>query len=185
MYSIDSDGWFEHACKYPSDNFNERPLGEEVSLLLIHNISLPPGQFGTGCVQQFFCNTLDCTRHRELQELADLRVSAHVFIDRQGKSFQFVSLLQRAWHAGVSAFDGRENCNDFSIGIELEGEDHQAYSAAQYRELAAITIALQRRFPAITLPRIAGHCDVAPQRKTDPGPAFDWHYYRALITAQS
>ncbi len=183
MYNIDSDGWFDHAAKLPSENCNERPAGEDVSLLLIHNISLPPGEFGSGCVQQFFCNALDCSRHPALHDLQDLRVSAHLFIDREGRSFQFVSLLKRAWHAGVSVFDGRENCNDFSIGIELEGDDHQPYTGSQYRELAAITRALQGYFPAITARRIVGHCDVAPQRKTDPGPAFDWHYYRALLTS--
>ena len=123
MYLIDNLGWFSHAHRCPSSNFNQRPPGEDVSLLVIHNISLPPGQFGTSCVQAFFCNELDCHSHPQLEELSGVNVSAHLFIDRSGGCFQFVSLLDRAWHAGVSSFEGRENCNDFSVGIELEGED--------------------------------------------------------------
>lgn len=181
MYQIDAFGWFSHARRCPSSNFNQRPQGEEISLLVIHNISLPPGQFGTGQVPRFFCNELDTQSHAELQDLHGLRVSAHLFVDRQGQSYQFVSLLARAWHAGVSGFDGRDNCNDFSIGIELEGQDEQAYTSAQYRELAALSRALLARFPKLVPERIAGHSDIAPGRKTDPGPAFDWDYYRSLL----
>ena len=181
MYTIDKNGWFEHARKTPSENFNARPEGEEIDLLLIHNISLPPGQFGTGCVPQFFCNTLDFSQDPALADIQELKVSAHLFIDREGECFQFVSLLDRAWHAGVSQFCGRDNCNDFSIGIELEGEDHRPYTERQYHELAAVTRALRQRFPKINLERIVGHCDVAPGRKTDPGPAFNWDKLRALL----
>ena len=182
MYSIDENGWFEHAQKHPSENFNQRPVGEEIDLLLIHNISLPPGQFGTGCVQKFFCNRLDCSQDTALADINGLKVSAHLFVDREGDCYQFVSLFNRAWHAGVSQFCGRENCNDFSIGIELEGEDHCPYTERQYQELAAITCTLRQRFPKITLERIVGHCDVAPERKTDPGQSFDWEKFRGLLT---
>ena len=181
MYLIDNLGWFSHAHRCPSSNFNQRPPGEDVSLLVIHNISLPPGQFGTGCVQAFFCNELDSHSHPQLEELSGVNVSAHLFIDRSGGCFQFVSLLDRAWHAGVSSFEGRENCNDFSIGIELEGEDILPYTDVQYRELAAVTQALLWRFPRLVPERITGHSDIAPGRKTDPGPAFDWAYYKSLI----
>ena len=182
MYLIDNLGWFSHARRCRSDNFNPRPDSNDISLLVIHNISLPPGQFGTGCVQAFFCNELDCYSHPQLEELTGVQVSAHLFIDRNGDCFQFVSLLDRAWHAGVSCFDGRENCNDFSIGIELEGEDLRPYTDAQYRELAAVTQAMLRRFPGLVPERITGHSDIAPGRKTDPGPAFDWVYYKSLIS---
>lgn len=181
MYLIDKLGWFAHARRCPSNNFNSRPEDDDVSLLVIHNISLPPGQFGTGCVQAFFCNELDFYSHPALEALAGVEVSAHLFIDRRGDCFQFVSLLDRAWHAGVSRFQGRENCNDFSVGIELEGEDMRPYTEAQYRELAAVTQAMLRRFPRLVPERISGHSDIAPGRKTDPGPAFDWAYYKSLL----
>lgn len=181
MYTIDTKGWFDHAQKHPSENYNQRPSGADVDLLVIHNISLPPGQFGTGYVQQFFCNTLDCQADPALHDIDGLRVSAHLFVERSGACHQFVSLLDRAWHAGVSSYNGRDNCNDFSIGIELEGEDQRPYTDAQYRELAALTQALMRRFEGLLKERIVGHSDIAPGRKTDPGPAFDWPRFRALL----
>ena len=131
-----------------------------------------------GYAQQFLQSLLG---HPALADIQELKVSAHLFIDREGECFQFVSLLDRAWHAGVSQFCGRDNCNDFSIGIELEGEDHRPYTERQYHELAAVTRALRQRFPKINLERIVGHCDVAPGRKTDPGPAFNWDKLRALL----
>ncbi|TWH64356.1 AmpD protein [Azomonas agilis] len=166
-------GWFEGITLCPSPNFNARPAGE-ISLLVLHNISLPPGQFGTGQVEALFQNRLDPNAHPFFQSIADLRVSAHFLIDRQGQVTQFVSCLDRAWHAGVSRFGERENCNDFSLGIELEGTDHQAFTEAQYASLIFLVRQLQSAFPELTNERICGHSDIAPDRKTDPGPFFDW-----------
>ncbi|MNE10162.1 1,6-anhydro-N-acetylmuramyl-L-alanine amidase AmpD [compost metagenome] len=146
---------------------------------MIHNISLPPAQFATGKVQAFFQNRLDITEHPYFEGIAQLRVSAHFLIERDGTLTQFVSCLERAWHAGVSRFAGREGCNDFSLGIELEGTDDLPFTDAQYQALSALTRQLQAAYPAITLERICGHSDIAPGRKTDPGPAFDWARYRA------
>ena len=175
-------GWCQPAQHCPSPNFNERPEGE-ISLLVIHNISLPPGQFKTGRVQQFFQNQLDCSAHPFFETIAELKVSAHFLIERDGALTQFVSCLQRAWHAGVSSFEGRETCNDFSIGIELEGTDFEPFTDAQYQALTQLTRQLQAQYPAITSSRICGHSDIAPVRKTDPGPHFDWARYRASLLA--
>ncbi len=173
-------GWVAGITHCPSPNCNARPTGE-VSLLVIHNISLPPGQFGTGKVQQFFQNQLDPTEHPYFQEIAALTVSAHFLIERDGAITQFVSCAERAWHAGVSCFAERSGCNDFSLGIELEGTDDAPYSEAQYAALIALTRLLQQAYPQISAERICGHCDIAPTRKTDPGPAFDWARYRAAL----
>ncbi len=167
-------GWVRGVRHCPSPNFNLRPQGDAVSLLVIHNISLPPGQFGTGKVQAFFQNRLDPNEHPYFEEIRHLTVSAHFLIERDGAITQFVSCHDRAWHAGVSCFDGREACNDFSLGIELEGTDTEPYTDAQYTALAGLTRLLRAAFPAITPERIQGHCDIAPERKTDPGEAFDW-----------
>ncbi|MDJ0879454.1 MAG: 1,6-anhydro-N-acetylmuramyl-L-alanine amidase AmpD [Halieaceae bacterium] len=174
-------GWLGGAQRCPSPNCNARPDAEEIGLLVIHNISLPPGEYGTGCVQQFFCNDLDCDAHPYFGEIRGMEVSSHLLIERDGAVTQFVSFDERAWHAGVSNFQGRENCNDFSIGIELEGCDTEAYTDAQYEALAAITRELMRAYPAITRDRITGHSDIAPGRKTDPGPAFDWPRFLAML----
>ncbi|QLF93310.1 1,6-anhydro-N-acetylmuramyl-L-alanine amidase AmpD [Pseudomonas sp. ABC1] len=173
MHLDATTGWFHGVCHCPSPNFNQRPAGE-VSLLVIHNISLPPGCFGTGKVQAFFSNRLSPDEHPFYETIKELRVSAHFLIERDGVVTQFVSCLERAWHAGVSSFDGREACNDFSIGIELEGTDEAPFSEAQYDVLIELAKALQVQFPAITPERVCGHSDIAPGRKTDPGPAFDW-----------
>lgn len=175
-----STGWFQGIRHCPSPNCNARPAGE-VSLLVVHNISLPPGQFGTGRVQAFFQNRLPVDEHPFFAEIADLRVSAHFFIERDGALTQFVSCLERAWHAGVSWFDGRENCNDFSLGVELEGTDDQPYTDRQYACLAALTRQLLAAYPALSPQRIRGHSDIAPGRKTDPGPAFDWQRLQAAL----
>ncbi len=167
-----------------SPHCDERPEGETISLLVIHNISLPPGQFGSDDVEQLFMGTLDCDRHPFYAQLRGLRVSSHLFIRRDGEVLQFVPYQMRAWHAGVSRMQGRERCNDFSIGIELEGTDHQPYTDAQYLALAAVSRDIMRRFPAITLGRIVGHNDIAPGRKTDPGPAFDWPRFRQLLSRE-
>ena len=161
-----------------SPNFNERPT-EEISLLVIHNISLPPGEFDSRCVEQFFCNQLDPGQHPYFEEIKDLEVSSHLLIERTGRVVQFVPFDKRAWHAGASTFDGRENCNDFSIGIELEGTDYQPFTEIQYQRLASISQSLMLSYPEITLNRITGHSDIAPGRKTDPGPLFDWAFFRS------
>ncbi|MBF7730271.1 1,6-anhydro-N-acetylmuramyl-L-alanine amidase AmpD [Pseudomonas sp. N040] len=166
-------GWCAGIRHCPSPNFNARPAAE-ISLLVIHNISLPPGQFGTGKVEELFCNRLDPCEHPYFSAIASLQVSAHFLIERDGTLIQFVSCLDRAWHAGVSAFAGRQGCNDFSLGIELEGTDEQPYSDLQYAALSNLIRELQSYYPQLTAERICGHCDIAPGRKTDPGPAFDW-----------
>lgn len=172
-----STGWLQGATHLPSDNYNARPSAE-ISLLVIHNISLPPGEFGTGMVEALFTNTLPSDAHPYFAGIAHLKVSAHFFIKRSGAITQFVSCLDRAWHAGVSDFQGREACNDFSLGIELEGEDHLAYTDAQYDSLNLLVAQLTQHYPMITTERICGHSDIAPGRKTDPGPAFDWQRLR-------
>lgn len=169
-------GWCAGAQYCPSPNFNRRPSGE-VSLLVIHNISLPPGQFGTGQVHALFRNELDPQAHPYFAGIAHLQVSAHFLIERDGSLIQFVSCNERAWHAGVSCFAGREQCNDFSLGIELEGTDELPYSDAQYATLRDLSRELMRVYPEISRERICGHSDIAPGRKTDPGPAFDWPRY--------
>ncbi|UZE29998.1 1,6-anhydro-N-acetylmuramyl-L-alanine amidase AmpD [Pseudomonas asplenii] len=173
-------GWCQEVVHCPSPNFNERPEGE-VSLLVIHNISLPPGQFATGKVQEFFQNRLDISEHSYFEGIAHLRVSAHFLIERDGQVTQFVSCLGRAWHAGVSSFEGRETCNDFSLGIELEGTDDLPFTEAQYHSLITLTRQLMAAYPAITPQRICGHSDIAPGRKTDPGAGFDWQRFRAAL----
>ena len=166
-----------------SPNFNERP-SQEISLLVIHNISLPPGEFDSRCVEQFFCNQLDSSQHPYFEEIKDLEVSSHLLIERTGRVVQFVPFDKRAWHAGASSFDGRDNCNDFSIGIELEGTDCQPFTEIQYQILASISHSLMLSYPEITLNRITGHSDIAPGRKTDPGPLFDWVYFRSNFESE-
>ncbi|KEA65364.1 N-acetylmuramoyl-L-alanine amidase AmpD [Marinobacterium lacunae] len=165
----------------PSPNCNERPNGE-ISLLVIHNISLPPGQFGGLGIRQLFTNCLDPHEHPYYREIHQLEVSAHLLIDREGRVTQFVPFDQRAWHAGRSCFEGREACNDFSIGIELEGTDDTPYTDRQYEVLLGVSRALMRAYPEIQPDRICGHSDIAPGRKSDPGPAFDWRRYRDTLS---
>ncbi len=165
----------------PSPNFGPRPDDASVSLLVVHNISLPPGQFGGPEIEDFFCNRLDHTAHPYFETIAGMQVSAHALIRRDGSMVQFVSLLDRAWHAGRSSFQGEEECNDFSIGIELEGADAVPYTEDQYRQLAATAHLIMTAWPAITPERLTGHCDISPGRKTDPGPAFDWSHFRAVL----
>jgi len=167
----------------PSPHYNERPAEALIDLLVIHNISLPPEQFGGDYIHQFFQGNLDCSIHPYFDTIKELQVSSHYLIDRTGKIFQFVDCRKRAWHAGVSSWQGRENCNDFSIGIELEGSDAIPYTKEQYQSLVILTKQLQHEFPAITNQNIVGHCDIAPGRKTDPGEAFDWEYFHSLLTA--
>lgn len=172
-WTVESDHWLNVAQKCPSPNHNERPE-EEISLLVIHNISLPPKQYGGGFVEDFFCNQLAVDAHPYFEEIAHLKVSSHLFIRRDGSVVQFVPFNLRAWHAGVSSYAGRDNCNDFSIGIELEGCDDEAYANVQYEALALTVQALMQAYPKITANRITGHEFIAPRRKTDPGPAFKW-----------
>ncbi len=180
-YSGIKNGYLTAAVQCPSPNANLRPQGQSVSLLVIHNISLPPGQFGTGCVQAFFTNQLDISLDPYFQTIAGLQVSAHLFIERDGAVTQFVPLGARAWHAGVSSFHGVANCNDYSIGIELGGCDDIAYTDAQYQMLAETTQVIMAAYPSITPDRIVGHNHIAPMRKTDPGEAFDWARFHRLI----
>lgn len=179
--SVDEAGWLSCAQRVPSPNFDDRP-DVVVDTLVIHNISLPPGEFGGNYIQDFFCNQLDCRAHPFFQEIATLKVSAHFLIKRDGEIVQFVPLSKRAWHAGVSEFKGRQKCNDFSIGIELEGVDDTPYSDAQYESLIKLTADIQRMYPAIVVDRITGHSDIAPDRKTDPGPAFDWRKFLGALS---
>ena len=175
--------WLPGVGHVPSPNADARPDGAVVDLLVIHNISLPPGQFGGGHIQDLFLNRLDPQAHPYFADIAALKVSAHVLIRRDGEAIQFVALDRRAWHAGQSDFCGRECCNDFSIGIELEGTDEMPFDDAQYAKLVDITLQVRSLFPLITDDRIVGHADIAPGRKTDPGPAFDWSRYQGLMLA--
>ncbi|MCA1177162.1 MULTISPECIES: 1,6-anhydro-N-acetylmuramyl-L-alanine amidase AmpD [unclassified Pantoea] len=178
------DGWITSARKVLSPHFNQRPENEIPSLLIIHNISLPPGEFGGPWIDQLFTGTLPPDEHPYFADIAQLRVAAHCLIRRDGELVQYVSFDQRAWHAGVSQFAGRENCNDFSMGIELEGTDTLPYTDAQYKTLKKVSALLLKHYP-LTLERITGHSDIAPQRKTDPGPAFDWIRYKESIRQEN
>ena len=161
-----------HYCLSP--NPDARPANTVIDLVVIHGISLPPGEFGGPWIQDLFCNRLDPTAHPYFATIHTLQVSAHILIRRDGTLIQFVPLSRRAWHAGASCFQGRSRCNDFSIGIELEGTDQQPYDDRQYPVLAELIRSLQQHYPAMTPERITGHSDIAPGRKTDPGPAFAW-----------
>ncbi len=171
-------GW---ALQIPSPNCSDRPDPGDVSLLVIHNISLPPGQFGGSHINALFCNQLDGHAHPYFATICEMRVSAHLLIQRDGAVVQYVPFNRKAWHAGKSSFAGREECNEYSIGIELEGTDDLPFTDQQYTQLARITRLLMNAYPAITPARITGHSDIAPGRKTDPGPCFDWARYRELI----
>ena len=163
-----------------SPNCSSREKGE-ISLLVIHNISLPPGKFGGGHVEEFFQNILDPQAHPYFDEIKELKVSSHLYIDRDGSITQFVPFDKKAWHAGVSNFNGRENCNEFSIGIELEGTDELEYTQEQYDTLVEVSRELMVSYPLITKGNIVGHCDIAPGRKTDPGKTFDWDLYLSRL----
>lgn len=177
-FQIDADGWSSGVERQPSPNFDPRAPDTAVDLLVIHNISLPPSQFGGPYIADLFGNRLDCDAHPYFDQLRALKVSAHFLIRRDGHVMQFVSANDRAWHAGASSFCGRERCNDFSIGIELEGTDFDPFEHAQYDALADLTSALQARYP---LTDVAGHEHIAPGRKTDPGPHFDWVRFRKSL----
>jgi len=174
---IDQAGRLRGARYVESPNCDDRPAAAEVSLLVIHGISLPPGEFGGDGVLRLFTNALDWAKHPFYETLRGLRVSAHFFVRRTGEIIQFVPCGRRAWHAGQSSWRGRGQCNDFSIGVELEGVDTRPYTERQYARLVRLAAALRRRYP---IAEIVGHSDIAPGRKTDPGPAFDWGRLRAL-----
>jgi len=180
--SIDRQtGLITGAFYVPSPNCDDRPLESAIDLLVIHNISLPPGEFGGLHINALFTNTLDPTLHPYFAEIASMRVSSHCLIRRDGIVVQYVPFHKRAWHAGESHFMGRENCNDYSIGIELEGTDTEPYTAEQYHVLSALILALHAVYTDLSVERIVGHSTIAPSRKTDPGPAFEWATLQGLM----
>lgn len=181
VFAIDGSGWVADdraVRRVGSPNVDARPAGSPVSLLVVHDISLPPGEFGGPFIEALFTNMLDSAAHPYFEGLRDLRVSAHFLVRRDGALVQFVSCDERAWHAGQSSFEGRPACNDFSIGVELEGTDTAPYEPAQYATLASLTNALVARYP---IEAVAGHSDIAPDRKTDPGAAFDWNIFLSKL----
>lgn len=173
--TLDAQGWLAGARHVPSPNCDERPEGVAVELVVVHNISLPPGQFGGDGIVELFSNRLDPAGHPYYATISELRVSAHFLIRRDGELLQFVPCARRAWHAGVSSWHGRTRCNDFSLGIELEGTDDLPFTDAQYDRLNELLGELYDRYP---IADVTGHSDVAPDRKTDPGPCFDWERVR-------
>ncbi len=173
----DTEGWVPAARRVPSPNFDDRPTGMPVDLVVLHNISLPPGQFGSGDIEAFFQNRLDPDRHPFFATIHQVQVSAHFLVRRNGELVQFVPCGKRAWHAGLSDFFGRGRCNDFSVGIEIEGSDDLPFTAGQYATTATLVKALRATLP---VQAIAGHSDIAPGRKTDPGPHFDWDRFARL-----
>ncbi|MFV1996950.1 MAG: 1,6-anhydro-N-acetylmuramyl-L-alanine amidase AmpD [Acidiferrobacterales bacterium] len=173
-------GLVDGARQNSSPNYDKRPDASDIDTIVIHAISLPPGEFGSDAIEKFFCNQLDHSQHPFYAEIEGACVSAHLLITRQGELVQFVPLIHRAWHAGVSHTRGRQNVNDFSIGIELEGCDEQPFEEIQYERLAEVTRLLIGVFSNLTLEHVYGHSDVAPGRKTDPGPEFDWQHFRNL-----
>jgi N-acetyl-anhydromuramoyl-L-alanine amidase len=176
---LDEAGWLGGCRRVASPNHDERPAGEPVALLLVHSISLPPGKYGGDAIERLFTNRLDPRTHPYFRDIASLEVSAHFLVRRGGEVVQFVPLERRAWHAGASRWRGRSRCNDFSVGVELEGTDEGAFEDAQYRSLARLTGRLRRTLP---LRHVAAHSDVAPGRKTDPGTGFDWRRFLALLS---
>lgn len=181
-FSINAQtGLLEPVLYLPSPNCDERPLPMLIDMVVVHGISLPPTQFGTGAIEAFFCNQLDISQHEYYGNIAHLKVSSHLLIKRDGEIVQFVPFNRRAWHAGESSFQGKTRCNDFSIGIELEGTDEIPYEQAQYQQLVAIVRLLMQTYSAITPDRVVGHSDIAPGRKTDPGPTFNWSYLKGRL----
>ena len=176
-------GWMVGARQVPSPNFDPRPDGILPELIVVHGISLPPDEFGGPWIDRLFTNTLPPAEHPYFEKIKELRVSTHLLIRRDGELVQYVALHDRAWHAGPSSYQGRERCNDFSVGVELEGADEIPYEPAQYRMLSAVILELCKAYPSLSLARLAGHSDIAPGRKTDPGPAFDWQRLYALLRA--
>lgn len=180
--NIDPDsGLLEQARQHPSPNFDQRPKGIAVDLIVVHNISLPPGEFGGPWIDALFTNQLDPQAHPFFEQIYKMRVSSHVLIRRNGEIVQYVPFHQRAWHAGVSIYQGRERCNDFSIGIEMEGSDDEAFETRQYQQLAKLVRCLLQTYPGLSAEHITGHSDIAPGRKSDPGPFFDWDFFHQSL----
>lgn len=179
MLALDAEGWLAGARRVPSPNCDARPADQSARLIVVHAISLPPGEFGGDGIERLFCNTLDPEAHPYYREIHTLRVSAHFLIRRDGSIVQFVPCSLRAWHAGASSWHGTENCNDFSIGIELEGCDERPFELRQYQVLARLIRILRHHYP---VEDIVGHADVAPGRKVDPGPHFDWAHLHQLLS---
>ncbi|PHS71834.1 MAG: 1,6-anhydro-N-acetylmuramyl-L-alanine amidase AmpD [Cycloclasticus sp.] len=176
-------GWLKKSTRTPSPNKNKRPNSGDIRLIIVHGISLPPGQFGEQWIDDFFLNQLDPNQHPYFEEIYQLEVASHLLIRRDGSITQYVPFHERAWHAGVSQYEGCDKCNDFSIGIELEGSDDIPYTEEQYIELTNCCKALIETYPMISEDTIVGHCDVAPGRKTDPGESFDWAKFRSLLSS--
>jgi len=171
-------GLLEQARQVPSPNYDARPDESDLTLIVIHGISLPPGEYGGPWIDALFTNTLDPDAHPYFAQIHQLKVSSHLLIRRDGELVQYVPFHERAWHAGISRYQGRERCNDFAVGIELEGTDDTPYEHVQYRILAEVIIALEAGYPGLSRKQLAGHSDIAPGRKTDPGPLFDWKHLR-------
>ena len=182
-WHVDESHRLPAARELASPHYDARPDPDDISLVVIHNISLPPGQFGGHWIDDLFLGRLDPEAHPYFRDIAALRVSSHLCVFRSGAVTQYVPFNQRAWHAGVSQWQGRERCNDFSIGIELEGSDDKAFAPAQYHSLVQVLLALFARYPRLGSRKLAGHSDIAPGRKTDPGPHFNWSHLHALLAA--
>ena len=182
-FSIDNAGWLETVEVIRSPNFDTRPDNTKIKLVVVHGISLPPAEYGGRYIRDFFCNQLDKNADEYFVKICDMKVSAHCLIERDGNIVQFVSLFERAWHAGVSSWHGEANCNDFSIGIELEGTDECAYTDSQYLQLNRLLTCLIEHFPEIDRKTVCGHSDIAPGRKTDPGRSFDWNRVESINQA--
>jgi AmpD protein len=180
-----ANGWLTGVRHVPSPNCDDRPQHCDIDLLVVHGISLPPGEFGGPHIDALFTNCLDANLHPYFQSICGLRVSAHVLIRRDGELVQYVPFQRRAWHAGQSWFGGRQGCNDFSVGVEVEGTDDILYETVQYQRLAELAALLRATWPGINEQRIVGHRDIAPTRRTDPGPTFDWEYLHRLIQGMS
>ncbi len=184
MTIIDPAGWLVGVRRVESPNCDDRPSATPLELIVVHGISLPPGEFGGGWIDKLFCNDLPAAADPYFATLQGMRVSAHVVIERDGRLTQYVPFTRRAWHAGESCYAGRVACNDYSIGIELEGADDVAYRSEQYDALAQLIVTLRRGYPTLRKAPIVGHSDVAPGRKTDPGPVFDWSRLNAVLAAR-
>jgi AmpD protein len=180
-----ASGWLIPVRRVESPNCDPRPPGVETDLIVVHGISLPPGEFGGPWIDRLFCNTLPPEAHPYFAQIWEMKVSTHVLIDRKGELTQYVPFNLRAWHAGPSSYAGRDACNDFSIGIELEGTDSSVYEERQYHVLAHLIVLLCRAYPTLSPLRLVGHSDIAPGRKTDPGPAFDWPRLRTLVALET
>ncbi len=180
-----SDGWFTKAKKINSPNYDKRPHKLPIDAIILHSISLPPGCYQGNDIDCFFSNQLDCNKSSFYKEIQTLKVSSHLLIRRNGDLIQYVNLFERAWHAGQSQMGHQNNCNDFSIGIELEGTDKSHFEHAQYNKLTEVVLLLLDYFPSINTDRIVGHSDIAPGRKTDPGIGFDWHSWKNQLAEQT